>query len=121
MYFVALTLLILSAVNIFIAMETETISINEGDKFELKCSTNLQYPVVWHFRQSEKTYEVFLGGEISKAFKEMFHLTGNQSLGEYNLQIPSVDGRYAGNYTCIDDEGMGSTLLSVQLSINGAF
>lgn len=119
MYFVALALLTLSAVDILIAVETET--INEGEEFELKCSTNLQYSVVWHFRQNDGTHGVFFGGEISKRYKDMFILTGNQTLGEYNLYIPSADGRYTGNYKCIDDEGLGSDLLSVHLNIMGTF
>jgi len=110
-------LLILSAIDILIATETEIIRINEGELFELKCSTHLQFPVVWLFRQNDGTHEIFLGGKISKSFKGMFILTGNQSLGEYNLLIPSADDRYAGSYKCTDDEGLGPELMSIQLYI----
>lgn len=116
-----MALLILSTVDGFLATETKTISINEGQICELKCSTNLRYPVVWNFWKTDRIYEVVLGGEISKMFKDMFLLTGNQSLGEYNLFIPSADGRYSGNYTCTDDEGLGSKMLSIQLNIIGTF
>jgi hypothetical protein len=89
----------------------------EGERFELKCSTSLQYPVVWHFQQSDGTHEIFFGNKVSYAFSNMFYSTGNQSLGEYNLLIPSADGRYAGNYKCIDDEGLGTELISIQINI----
>lgn len=114
-YFVGLAFLI--AVYIVITTETQKLSINEGENLELNCSTSLLYPVNWLLELNE----IYFGGEISKSFKDMFLLTGNQSLGEYNLYISSADGRYAGNYTCIDDEGLGEVLRSFQLNIIGEF
>lgn len=121
-HFSALALLILSIVDISIAIDTEeAVSVNEGEPFVLKCSTNLQFPVVWQFQKNDGTRLIFMGGEVSMAFKGMFLLTGNQSLGEYNLLIPLADNRYGGNYKCIDDEGVGSALLSIQLNVIGTF
>jgi hypothetical protein len=116
---VALALLILSSIDISKADETEIKNLYEGETFELKCATNRQYPVVWYryFQQTRRKQEILLGGEVSMAFQHMFILTGNQSLGEYNLLIPSADGRYVGHYECIDNEGLGSELRSIQINI----
>lgn len=119
MSFAAFTLLILSTADNLIAFKTENRILTEGETFELKCSTSLPFPVVWHFRNSEGLREIFMGGEISKPFQDIFLLTGNQSLGEYNLYISSADSRYAGYYKCIDDEGTGSELRSFQLNVIG--
>lgn len=119
MSFAAFTLLILSTADNLIAFKTENIILTEGEIFQLKCSTSLQFPVVWHFRNSDGIREIFMGGEISKPFQDIFLLTGNQSLGEYNLYISSADSRYAGYYKCIDDEGTGSELRSFQLNVIG--
>lgn len=82
-----------------------------GDYFQLTCAVvhgDAPYNITWYFNDRLISFDdgvsILMHGKRSSS-----------------LNIESVDGQHAGNYTCVGSNIAGSTSVSTTLSIRGLF
>ena len=88
-----------------------------GDTTYFNCSTNLTTEeIFWHHGLNY----VYTGDPIIDPYRERFKIERTSSNLSHNLVIQSVKPSDAGEYTCVDNDGLG-TRRSAYLVVLGQF
>src|SRR6218665_611702 len=75
-----------------------------SDTTYFNCSTNLtSKEILWNHGDQY----LYSDNGILPPYDERFEIDRNESTGSYNLVIHSVEPSDAGEYICIDDDGLG--------------
>ena len=72
----------------------------------MNCSTNLTSREIFWYHGRNYIYVGDAEG-ILVPYRERFRIERNESDGSHNLVIHSVEPSDAGEYICIDDDGLG--------------
>lgn len=110
-YLLVYTLCLLSRICGELLEKPSNQDVRQGDKVTLACSTNLEGPVDWQFAPSrpqdgdDHLKQLYSNGELSPKYGQTYRIDDSEP-GKYDLVIPNVEELHAGEYRCIDDEGM---------------
>ena len=95
----------------------QTTEAKVGDTTYFNCSTNLTSEEIFWYHGDKYVY---IGEPIIDPYKERFKIERTTSNLIHNLVIQSVKPSDAGEYTCVDNDGLG-TKLSAYLLVLGQF
>ena len=93
----------------------------------LNCSTDLQEPMNWQHTPvgSSETIQFYYLEEMAQLNDSDYQFYSSTVRvdtfisGHYNLVIESADSRHAGQYDCLDKDGMNKIMASADLNVIG--
>ena len=98
------------------------------DGVKLRCSTDLDSPVIWKFKcfcKQADAIPLFTNNEMVPDYKDMYEMDRGADSKTYNLEIKKFQPSDSGEYICIDSDGqtksaqvlyLGESLICIELN-----